>query len=190
MSVITDCHVKARNGVLNLSRTNPVNVSRDEKPNAEILPLSLSVTHTRRSTHPWIPAVHLPSVNTTYLPQTLNDCLHCTSRSLQEEIDHTHDIRNEMACHMELFSLPLLKKGARATPQVRRVKAPWQVGLLWICSRFGTHATVLSERWMTINHLIYERDSLSVACFLTCNNITTPQQLRKNPRGGCRRRQL
>lgn len=29
------------------------------------------------------------------------------------EIDHTHDIRNEMACHMELFSLPLLGERER-----------------------------------------------------------------------------
>lgn len=60
-----------------------------------------------------------------------------------------------------------------------------------MCSRLGTHATVVRARWITINHLIYERNSLSVACFLTCNNVTTPQQLRKMPgKGveGCSRR--
>lgn len=32
--------------------------------------------------------------------------------------------------------------------------------------------------------MIYERNSPSVACFLTCNNVTTPQQLRKMPEKG------
>lgn len=40
-------------------------------------------THTHRGTHLCIPMVHLPSVNTAYLPQMLNDCLHFTACSLQ-----------------------------------------------------------------------------------------------------------
>ncbi len=117
----------------------------------------------------------------------LNDCLHCTARSLRGEIDHTHDIRNEMACHMELFSLPLL--GERERERSNSTSVP-DIGLLTtgvtmdMCSGLETHATVLRVRWMTINHLIYERNSVSVACLLTCNNVTTPQQLRKMPGKG------
>lgn len=53
-----------------------------------------------------------------------------------------------------------------------------------IYSGLATHAAVLLVRWMTINHLIYELNGHSVACFLTCNNEITAKQLRKMQESG------
>lgn len=47
----------------------------------------------------------------------LNDCLRRAARSLPGEIDQTHNIRNEMACHTELFSVSRCSEGsARDNP--------------------------------------------------------------------------
>lgn len=87
---------------------------------------------------------------------------------------------------MELFSHPA---AWRERERSHSTSVP-DTGLLTtgvtmdMCSGLQTHAQALPVRWMTINHLIYERNSLSVACFLTCNNVTTPQQLRKMPGKG------
>ena len=53
-----------------------------------------------------------------------------------------------------------------------------------MCFCLETHGAALCARWMMINHLIYEQNGLSVACFLTCNDVTAPQQLRKMPGTG------
>lgn len=53
-----------------------------------------------------------------------------------------------------------------------------------IYSGLATHAVVLLVRWMTINQLIYKLNGHSVACFLTCKNVTIAKQLRKMPGKG------
>lgn len=53
-----------------------------------------------------------------------------------------------------------------------------------IYSGFATHAAVLLVRRMTINQLIYKLNGHSVACFLTCKNVTIAKQLRKMPGKG------
>lgn len=53
-----------------------------------------------------------------------------------------------------------------------------------IYSGFATHAAILLVRRMTINQLIYKLTGHSVACFLTCKNVTIAKQLRKMPRKG------
>lgn len=53
-----------------------------------------------------------------------------------------------------------------------------------MCAPIGWRYTVqlLAVRWMTISHLIYELDGLGLVCALTCNNVSTLQQLRKMSR--------
>lgn len=59
-----------------------------------VLTAELSVTHTDRGAHPCIPVLHLASVNTTELPQMVPTLV---SAGIGRGIDHTHDIRREMA---------------------------------------------------------------------------------------------
>lgn len=86
--------------------------------------------------------VHLPprSIRRT-CQKMLNDCLHCAARSLPGEIDQTHNIRNEMACHTELFSVSRCSEGARKI--THSTSAP-EIGVLTtgvtmdMCCRWGT----------------------------------------------------
>lgn len=52
------------------------------------------------------------------IPHTCHRCWMTASTAAplhNEEIDHTHAIRNKMACHMELFSLPLPRDRSYST---------------------------------------------------------------------------
>lgn len=109
----------------------------------------------------------------------LNDRLGCSAPSSQGEIDQINAIRNEISRHIELFSPP----AARSETERHGVRHLCQIQptgvTMDIYSGLATHAAVLLARWMAINHLIYELNGHSVACFLTCNNVTTAKQLRK-----------
>lgn len=54
-----------------------------------------------------LPAVHLTLVNSTHLSQRLNDCLRRAARTQWGRLIAHTGLRNEMACHMELFLLLL-----------------------------------------------------------------------------------
>lgn len=119
----------------------------------------------------------------------LNDRLYRSAPPSQQEIDQTNAIRNEISRHIELFSPPLL--GGKRTDTAFYACARYsQRVTMDIYSGFATHAAVLLVRWVTISHLIYELNGHSMACFLTCNNVTTAKQLRKmreNGREACHR---
>lgn len=144
-------------------------------------PSFLSATHTE--THTSVHTDGSSSLSQYRIPATNVEWLLPLHRLfVAGEIDHTHDIRNEMACHMELFYLLLLGERERShSTSVPDIGFLTTRVTMYVCLGLETRATAWRARWMMINHLIYEWNSLSVSCFLTCNNVTTPEQLRKMP---------
>lgn len=71
---------------------------------SKTIPGNLSWNVTHRGKYPWIPVVHLPLFNTTYLPQILNDCIahFCRGRTIRDVILETIDLPHGVV------SVPLL----------------------------------------------------------------------------------